>query len=85
MIQIGSKVKITKGCKQRNIKKGMICTILDIKDLGAEGSYFVNIKFRTPDNKVIGFYMRYMKRLSDPEISLNDGNPFNKIEMKEVI
>jgi hypothetical protein len=76
------KIKITKGCKARDISKGVTCSA-EATQLGAEYGHFVRlvIAYRGANK---AFYVRHANRLNDSEVSANDGNPLHVIKFRIV-
>ena len=80
-LKVGSVVRITKGCSARNLRKYDLCRVLDVQPLGAEYGHFVKVVLRTNGN-TLAFYARHMNRLSAAEVTMNDGNPLNRIKVR---
>lgn len=76
------KIKITKGCQARGVSKGVTCTA-ETTQLGADYGHSVKVLF-TYKGRILAFYVRHANRLTDPEISANDGNPLHTIKFRIV-
>ena len=76
----GATVKITKGCKARDIDKGR-ALVVSVKEMGPEYSHTVRIVLGYKGRNV-AFYARHINRLSDAEVNLNDGNPSHTIKVR---
>lgn len=87
-ITAGTKVRIEKGCKAREVPKGLSATVESVTNLGADYGHSVRVvlKFRNGfiAGKTLVLYARHENRLSDALINLNDGNPLHKIVVKRV-
>ena len=79
----GDCVVIVKGCKAREVGKGM-SAFVTVTPLGPEYSYFVRVtlRFFGKLGKTLVFYARHVNRLSDPVIRMNDGDPLHVIEVR---
>ncbi len=83
----GTRVKIVKGCKARNMNKGTMWVVNAVTPLGAEYSHAVRVYMQRlngfgPDRVL--FIARHVNRLSDITVRMNDGNPSNVIEIQRV-
>lgn len=84
----GTRLKIIKGCRARDLHKGITIQIESVQEMGAEYSHSVKVTFRPVDGYHAGalfvFWARHRNRLLDGIIRLNDGNPLNVIEIQRV-
>jgi hypothetical protein len=85
-IDTGSRVRIEKGCAARQVTKGTTAVVRAVEALGAEYSHSVKVTLQFVNGfgagRVISFYARHPNRLSDAVISMNDGNPTHRIEVR---
>jgi hypothetical protein len=84
-INAGSRVRIAKGCKAREIRKGVTAFVQAVEPLGAAFGHEVRVTLKLLNGfgagRVVNFYARHTNRLSDPTVRLNDGNPLHVIEV----
>ena len=84
-ITTGSRVKLSKGCKARGWTKGALAVVKSVEPLGAEHSHMVRVAIQFLNTfsagKTVCVYARHVNRLSDAEVSLNDGSPENQIRI----
>lgn len=82
----GTRVRIEKGCKARDVNKGVTAQVKAVEALGAEYSHSVRVTLQLLNGfgagRVISFYARHPNRLADAVISMNDGNPTHRIEVR---
>jgi len=84
-LTVHSKVRIEKGCNALEITKGTHARVKAIEHMGAEYGHCVKVVlfflngFASGKTKTL--YVRHQNRLEDACISLNNGNPSNKIEI----
>jgi hypothetical protein len=89
-ITAGIKVIIAKGCKAREIKKGVKVDVVSVVQLGADYGHCVKIVLEVPSpwigrsTRPVAFYVRHVNRLSDDTIGMNDGNPMHRIEVRRM-
>lgn len=87
-LSVGDRVRVLKGCNAREISKGITCQIREIVELGADFSHAVKVVFVRLNGfgagKTFVMIARHINRLSDPVVSLNDGNPTHKIQIAKV-
>jgi hypothetical protein len=81
----GTRVRIEKGCKARDVVKGTRAIVTAVEAMGADYSHSVRVTFKFLNSFKAGesmsFYARSVNRLRDPIVRMNDGNPTNTIEM----
>lgn len=86
MISVGSKVKIEKGCKARDVSKGASAKVMSVEKMGADYSHAVKVTLfflnTFLSGKTLTFYARHENRLADPVVNLNDGNPLHTIQVR---
>lgn len=75
-LTINTQVRILKGCENREIRKGQLAKVLEVKE-GERRSASVLFEFMS--GRKVRFYVQHVNRLSDTEVSLNDGNPCHRI------
>jgi hypothetical protein len=84
-LTIGVRVRIEKGCKARDVNKGVTAVVKGVEALGAEYSHSVRVQLQLLNGfgagRVITFFARHANRLSDAVIRMNDGNPTHTIEV----
>jgi hypothetical protein len=73
-------IRVTKGCKTLGIAKGDIATILEVRPMGTDYSYFVRVTLRTARGKTHVLWARHMNRLGDAVVRLHNGDPTKNIE-----
>jgi hypothetical protein len=78
----GSKVVITKGCRDRDVTKGHGAYVVSITEIEG-GAQRLALKF-IKTGRVVSFYARHANRLADAEVSMNDGNPLHRITVKKI-
>jgi len=87
-ITVGTKVRIEKGCKARDVAKNSTATVKKITEMGPEFGYSVavSLQFRNSflAGKTLVFYARHINRLDDDIVNLNDGRPEHKIQIRKV-
>lgn len=85
-ITAGTRVRIEKGCNAREVVKGTTALVKAVEALGAEYSHSVRVQLQFLNGfgagRVISFYARHPNRLADAVISMNDGNPTHRIEVR---
>jgi len=81
-ITVGTKVRIEKGCKAREVTKGATAVVSAVREMGAEHGHFVAVSLKLR-SKTVTFYARHINRLSDSLVNLNDGNPLHKIQIRK--
>ena len=88
MITVGTKVKIEKGCKARDVSKGATAKVMLVEKMGADYSHTVKVSLfflnTFLSGKTITFYARHENRLGDAIVNLNDGRPEHTIQIREV-
>jgi hypothetical protein len=87
-ITVGSKVKVTNGCRALGITKGSTAKVETVVELGPDYSYSVKVGLRFLNSYKAGTMIclvtRHINRLSDPWTNLNNGDPYKKITIQEV-
>ncbi len=87
-LTVGMRVRIEKGCVAREVVKGTDAEIADVKPMGADYGHCVRVQLHFLNGykagKSIAFFARHANRLSDAIISMNDGNPLHKIELRRL-
>lgn len=87
-LTVGTRVRIEKGCKARNIAKGTLAVVTNVAALGAEYGHNVQVTVNFlngfQSGKTFCFYARHLNRLSDTIVNLNDGNPNHTIQLRRV-
>lgn len=82
----GTRVIIAKGCKAREVNKGVTALVKTITPLGAEYSHTVRVTLQLLNGfgagRVLSFSARHVNRLSDSVVRMNDGNPLHTIEVR---
>lgn len=85
-LKVGDKAQVIKGCKARELDKGITCKIIGIAELGADYSHAVKVTFMPLNGFLAGspFSMcaRHVNRLADHAVNLNDGNPSDTIQIR---
>jgi len=85
-VTVGSKVKIEKGCRARDVSKGATAKVMSVEKMGAEYSHSVRVTLFFLNTFIAGktlvFYARHENRLADAVINLNDGNPSHSIQVR---
>jgi hypothetical protein len=86
MIEVGTRVVVTKGCKAREVSKGASAVVVGVEALGAEYGHAAKVSLRFLNTflsgKVLAFYARHPNRLADPIVGLNDGRVEHRIEIR---
>jgi hypothetical protein len=81
----GNRVTIAKGCKAREVNKGVTALVKSVTPLGPEYSHQVRVTIQLLNGFLAGrnlsFYARHPNRLSDAVVRMNDGNPLHVIEV----
>lgn len=78
----GLAVVVVKGCKIRDIRKGMRGIIVSVTP-GERGSARVTITFGCGHYaRTISLYVQHTNRLADLIVGMNDGNPLNRIQVR---
>ena len=72
-------VRVTKGCKARDIPKGTVARVT-VVELGPKYSHQVQVTLRY-STRVLSFYARHINRLNDPVVNLNDGDPTHTLQI----
>ncbi len=80
-IKAGTNVVIVKGCSARMTMKGQTYMVREVTELGADYSHMVRVVL-VGHSRTISWTARHINRLSDDVVSLNDGNPCNKIQIR---
>ncbi len=82
----GTRVRIEKGCKAREVNKGVTAVVKTVEALGAEYSHQVRVSLQLLNGfgagRVLSFYARHPNRLADAVVGMNDGNPLHRIEVR---
>jgi hypothetical protein len=81
-ITAGSKVVVTKGCADRLVRSGTVAIVKKVEAMGADYNHAAKVVLALSHFRSVVFYARHPNRLSDPEISMNDGNPLHKIKVR---
>jgi hypothetical protein len=85
MIAVGTKVKVTKGCKAFDIPKGVSAQVIDIKELGKDFNYNVSVTLKFLNGfrsgKTTTLQARHPNRLQDSIVRLSCANPLKFIEI----
>ncbi len=78
MLTEGTRIRVIKGCNARSVSKNDTATVTHIENLGADYGHFVKVTLRF-HTCTQSWYVRHQNRLSDIQVSLNDGNPLHKL------
>lgn len=79
----GSKVTVTKGCVYLGITKGTRAEVVNvIEGEGRSARVILHLLSGFKSGKTIGLWTRHINRVSDPIVSLHNGDPFNKIQLR---
>lgn len=85
-LAVSTKVVIAKGCKARGITKNSTAIIKAIEPMGADYGHTVRVTLYFVNSfmsgKTVSFYARHINRLSETKVSLNDGRPENRIDVR---
>jgi hypothetical protein len=87
-IVVGSRFKITKGCRSLDLSKGVTCRVERVTELGPEWSNNVSVAFRPLNGFEAGkprmLFACHPNRLADAVVQLNNGDPTKTIRVVEV-
>lgn len=87
-LTVSTRVIITKGCKSRGVTKGATAVVKAVEPLGAEYAHNVRVTLYFLNSfmsgKTVSFYARHPNRLGDVFVSMNDGRPEHRIEVRRV-
>jgi hypothetical protein len=82
----GTRVRILKGCKAREVSKGVTAVVKTVEPLGAEYAHAVRVSIQLLNGfgsgRTLNFYARHPNRLADLIVRMNDGNPLHVIEVR---
>lgn len=85
-LAVSTRVIIAKGCKARGVTKGATAVVKAVEPMGAEFGHNVRITLYFLNSfmsgKTVSFYARHINRLGDVFVSMNDGRPENRIEVR---
>lgn len=79
-----TKVKVVVGNNSLAIKKGMVATILSVKELGPEYSHKVSVVLRFPGPRVLSLLAQHKNRVQEKTFHLNNGDPTKRITVMSV-
>lgn len=85
VIPANARIKITKGCRARNIQKGDSAQVREVIE-GDRRSFTVRLFFLNGwlSGKTVSFQAQHVNRLREHEVFVHDGNPTHKIGFKWV-
>lgn len=85
MLNVGTKVKVSKGCNALGITKGTTAVVTEVTALGADYSHAVKVVIKFLNGfkagKSFSLSARHMNRLSDGVVTLSGLRPEHKIQV----
>jgi hypothetical protein len=87
-LEVGDRVRVEKGCAAREVAKNTSAKVVSITPMGADYGHTVKVVLYMlngrKSGKTLAFVARHINRLSDTFVSMNDGNPSHRIEIRRV-
>lgn len=82
----GARVRIEKGCNALGITKGATAVVKSAEPMGKEYGYSVRVVLYFLNSfmsgKTVVLWARHANRLNDAYVSLNNGDPTKKVEIR---
>jgi hypothetical protein len=84
-LTIGTKIKLSKGCKAFDLPKGVMAQVVAVKELGKDFNYNVSVSLKIlngfKSGKTFTLEARHVNRLSDSVVRLSHAKPSEYIEV----
>jgi hypothetical protein len=80
-IEKGDTIQVYKGCRALDILVGVLGTVTEVIPMGSDYSHSVKVVLVIAGKPRV-LFARHINRLSDPIVNLNNGNPYNKVQIR---
>lgn len=85
-LSVDMRVIVQKGCVARGVVKGVTAKVTKIEPMGAEFGHSAKVALCLMNGfnagKTVVFFVRHVNRLGDVFVSMNDGDPTHRIEVR---